>query len=584
MSSFDFTNQNGDGDLGIGDPLTGAPTTDDTGGLTGTPGDSLSNWTQDGNWPASRYPAAGDTATNSTGQNPTKGQWNGSLFDLGTVDMQNNASFGMLVFNGAIIVYGTRVWGAALNGTVYDRGNSSTGATSYSSAYTGTVFDTANQCCLVIQGNSPPLFTGETYPASFTGNNELTLADSGNVVLGANNLGTAGALDLGNLTAGNVVSGVKIAESTAYQVIGTASGGNGVSPSAIVDASYVLTGHANYTGGANGTLTLPAESAVLASYGSFGAGGNAETGTLSFSGCVSLSSLTFPAAGLVATSAGDYGIGGNITPALDLSGCVAMSAVAPAACVVSGVGRWTGASGANVGTYPTTATSQAAQLATDEAAVAAAGNAAIVAGNTILGVVGNASGGGNGVPLADLVSTAYVLANVPLFVGASSPYVGAYTSTQPPAATVLLNTPYGDSLTGLKFGTLTLSGLAAATVSSNQITIFRGADLTAEVGQPLILPDNPSLANLPGNAVVSLVAWTSNGNQVLLANATGNVSAGNFVFDIPGNATRGLPAGTYDVNVAAQLVDGSQEIRWPPLSQAPGTLSVVTACYANQAW
>ena len=53
--------------------------------------------------------------------------------------------------------------------------------------------------------------------------------------------------------------------------------------SGVVGATYVLTGHDNYTGGAGGSLTLPAVGKVDTTNGAFGVGGSGSTPTLNMS-------------------------------------------------------------------------------------------------------------------------------------------------------------------------------------------------------------------------------------------------------------------------------------------------------------
>ena len=129
----------------------------------------------------------------------------------------------------------------------------------------------------------------------------------------------------------------------------------------------VLSGTAYEIMGANktGTLTVPSAGNVLTGT-SYGVGGNGSTGT-----------LALPSAGNVLTGT-SYGVGGN--------GLTGTRTDCPAADAVSGTSY--GAGGNSItGSYPTTAASQAAQLATDTAAVTAA-QASILNTATILGVAG----------------------------------------------------------------------------------------------------------------------------------------------------------------------------------------------------
>jgi hypothetical protein len=168
--------------------------------------------------------------------------------------------------------------------------------------------------------------------------------------------------------------------------------------SSVVDASYVVTGHDNYTGGSAGTYPttatskaeqLSADQAAVASAVAYidntqavlnqpgeldmdlyvlktavvesshveqsvprwtGATGDGYVGTL----VVGTGDEVFPAAAYVHSDAGPYGPNGdNYTPSLaDLSDYVAKANVVSRSHVEQGIPRWTGATGDDLGTYP----------------------------------------------------------------------------------------------------------------------------------------------------------------------------------------------------------------------------------------
>jgi len=214
-----------------------------------------------------------------------------------------------------------------------------------------------------------------------------------------------------------VEDGVKFGPSSTYE--GSYAGGGGIDPKDIVGAAYVLTGHYNYTGGAGGSLTLPAVGKVDTTNGAFGVGGSGSTPTLNMSlytlisGIVGATyvltghdnytggaggSLTLPAVGKVDTTNGDYGVGGGgSTPTLNMSLYTLISGIVDATYVLTGHDNYSGGSGGTLtlpaggkvdttagafgvggtGTTPTldVAAAQAAaaagQLTTDRAAVGA---------------------------------------------------------------------------------------------------------------------------------------------------------------------------------------------------------------------
>jgi hypothetical protein len=103
------------------------------------------------------------------------------------------------------------------------------------------------------------------------------------------------------------------------------------------------------------------------------------------SGTVTGTRIDCPQANALYTGAGYYGDPASLVDGtVDMSLYTLISGVVAASWVVTGHSNYVGGS---VGTYPTTATSQAAQLATDTAAVEAA-KADVKSTRTILGVVG----------------------------------------------------------------------------------------------------------------------------------------------------------------------------------------------------
>jgi hypothetical protein len=119
--------------------------------------------------------------------------------------------------------------------------------------------------------------------------------------------------------------------------------------------------------GVTGTLTLPAAGNVVTSNGAYGVGGTGST-----------PALTLPAVADVLASYGSWGVGGNGS-----TGTLTLPATGD---VVSGISYGVGGNG-STGNYPTTAATQAAQLAADTSAVRA-GQTGITTATTILGITG----------------------------------------------------------------------------------------------------------------------------------------------------------------------------------------------------
>jgi hypothetical protein len=138
---------------------------------------------------------------------------------------------------------------------------------------------------------------------------------------------------------------------TILTVTGTLNMGLYTLTTGVVGPTFVLTGHDNYTGGSAGSLTLPD-------------------------------------VGKVDTTNGAYGVGGNgSTPTLNMGLWTLISGVVAVGNIVDGVERYT--SSGTYGTYPTTATSQAAQLVTDRAAVTAVAGSIF---DTVTGLLGTVNG------------------------------------------------------------------------------------------------------------------------------------------------------------------------------------------------
>ena len=116
-------------------------------------------------------------------------------------------------------------------------------------------------------------------------------------------VGTKVGSSISNLTVGNLKSGVTVDDVGPGTFTHTA---DYVAIADVVDASYVLTGHSNYSGGAAGNLTLPLTTVVLTSaYGgptTYGVGGTGST-----------PQATLPAAGDVQSLAAAFGKYGALT-------------------------------------------------------------------------------------------------------------------------------------------------------------------------------------------------------------------------------------------------------------------------------
>jgi hypothetical protein len=214
--------------------------------------------------------------------------------------------------------------------------------------------------------------------------------------------------------------------------------------SAIVDAAYVVTGHDNYTGGSAGTYPTTATSqaaqlatdqgtvlasaewiltghSILGQAGSY-VGGDyaqgaadqlvadkaavlAEAGSIVRTASILTVMGTHPtvadskaeqlADDQAAVNTAKAGVTSTttilgVTGTLNMALYVLKTNVVAGSWVVSGHSNYTGG---DAGTYPTTATSQASQLATDQAAVLSSA-AWIVSGHSILGQAGTFDAGG----------------------------------------------------------------------------------------------------------------------------------------------------------------------------------------------
>jgi HAMP domain-containing protein len=167
----------------------------------------------------------------------------------------------------------------------------------------------------------------------------------------------------------------------------------------VVSASYVVAGHDNYVGGSAGTYPTTATSQAA-----------------------QLATDTAAVNAVKAKLQNDTTVLG-VTGTFDLSTYTLKSNVVSAAYVVTGNSNYVGGS---AGTYPTTATSQAAQLATDQAAVTAV-KSTISSATTVLGVSGT-------LDLSQYVLKTDVVAAANVVTGYSN-YAGGSAGTYPTSAT-----------------------------------------------------------------------------------------------------------------------------------------------------
>jgi hypothetical protein len=264
MSSFDFTNQDGSGDMG-----------------------DLNNWTQDGVWPASNLPAAGDTATNSTSQAVTTGTFNGDTFDNNGGD---RISISAATFNGAFIDRGNANYNTVtFNGFVY-----SVSSTSAASNYGNCDF--WRPVILLSMSNTPSFIDMNTIRTYGT----ERVAPPGDVSSTAQNLGIPGTYvgESGTVpAAADVRYGVAVGSGTGscyvptaaevlYGVNVDATSGSVVLPTAGQVENAVNFGPASAVVGTYNPLAaavFPAESQVLVTV-PYGPTGADYTGTMNAGG------------------------------------------------------------------------------------------------------------------------------------------------------------------------------------------------------------------------------------------------------------------------------------------------------------
>ena len=165
----------------------------------------------------------------------------------------------------------------------------------------------------------------------------------------------------------------------------------------VVSAAYVVTGDNNYVGGSAGTYPTSATTAAAQLAADEAAVTAAKSG--------------------VTTATTILGVTGT----LDMSLYVLKTNVVSAAYVVSGNSNYVGGAG---GTYPTSTTTAAAQLATDEAAVTAA-KSGVTTATTILGVTGTLDLT-TYVLISDVVAADYVVTGHDNYTGGSA---GTYPTT-----------------------------------------------------------------------------------------------------------------------------------------------------------
>jgi hypothetical protein len=261
------------------------------------------------------------------------------------------------------------------------------------------------------------LSTAEFGPVGSYTQGTATFANSNYVLssvpaYGPGGTGGGALFTVTNLIAANLASGVSVGGSSS-QAVGPGTFTHTADYTLIagvVDASYVLTGHSNYSGGAAGSLTLPGAGYVLTSTW----GGPA---TFGVSGTGSTPTATLTAGSNVYSTASAFGAGGNsITPS---------------------------------------ATTAAAQLSTDTAVVTAA-KGGITTATTILGVTGTLD-----LTTYVLISALPAVGNVASGVNRGDGQNG--TRTDCPAADALSGTSYGAGGNSIS-GTLTLPLTSAVLV------------------------------------------------------------------------------------------------------------------------
>ena len=303
-------------------------------------------------------------------------------------------------------------------------------------------------------------------------------------------------------TASQVASGVDRGDGTA----GTMS--FGIPTGSIVDPAYVVVGHNNYTGGSAGTYPTSATTAA------------SQLAT-------DEAAVTAAAAGIT-TATTILGVTGT----LDMSTYVLKSNVVSAAYVVTGNNNYVGGS---AGSYPTSATTAASQLATDAAAVTAA-KASIVNTVTLLGVTGTLDLTVY-VEIADVVLPSNVLIGIPCYTGGPVGTAGIQNSlTQSQVASLLAS-----------YGIVAPPAIALIPVAPNgNITLRQGLDYCTLLGNELVIDasDWPSLVH----AAVTLSLTLVSSGAVELTPLAGTVqnagsSTQSVVFALTHAQTAALTAG-----------------------------------------
>jgi hypothetical protein len=203
--------------------------------------------------------------------------------------------------------------------------------------------------------------------------------------------------------------------SAVVTVAGTLNLGTyGLGPRVKLSPGGVIT----YTPGTSGTATITGEGPSI----SFPPVGEVLSGVNRGDGQLGTRTDCPASDALAGTNYGDPG--SPITGTLDLSAYVLISSVVSAAYVATGHDNYTGGS---AGSYPTTATTQAAQLTTDTAAVTAA-KAGMTTATTILGVTGTLDLTAY-VLKSQVVSAANVVAGIYNYPSGNGGSVGTYPTT-----------------------------------------------------------------------------------------------------------------------------------------------------------